>query len=328
MSRSRFHVCRDAVGDLFDVVSYGRRGPTAARTFTPEQLAQLSRTVNGTPEVMVKVSGGARDAAGVVAHVSYIGRKGDLEVESDGGEKLAGKGAAKTLLEDWDLDLYTHRIGRKLTDAEKRCTPKLAHNLVLSMPRATDGQKVLAAARAFARDEFALKHRYAMVLHTDTPHPHVHLVVKAESEEGPRLYIRKATLRRWREEFARHLRDQGIAANATPRAVRGYSRNRMPNGLYRVRQREASSRTPRHRRTTAEDKRDGKTRVDDGRPLSNEGRQQVISDWKRSLGVLVAQRQIELALQVARFVRALPPAKAEKEVTIEQPKHEPLDRSR
>src|SRR5258705_5286635 len=161
MSRSRSYARRGAVADLFDVVSYGRRGPAAARSFTPEQLAQLTRTVNGTPEVMVKVSGGARDAAGVVAHVSYIGRKGNLEVENDDGGKLAGKDAPKTLLEDWDLDLYTHRIGRKLTDAKKRHTPKLMHHVVLSMPRATDGQKVLAAARAFAREEFALRHRYA-----------------------------------------------------------------------------------------------------------------------------------------------------------------------
>ena len=36
------------------------------------------------------------------------------------------------------------------------------------------------------------KHRYAMVLHTDEPHPHVHMVVKAVSEEGVRLNIQKA----------------------------------------------------------------------------------------------------------------------------------------
>jgi hypothetical protein len=50
------------------------------------------------------------------------------------------------------------------------------------MPPGTSPQKVLAAVRKLAVNEFALQHRYALVLHTDEAHPHVHLVVKAESE--------------------------------------------------------------------------------------------------------------------------------------------------
>jgi len=45
---------------------------------------------------------------------------------------------------------------------------------------------VLTASRAFAREQIAVKHRYAMILHTAQPHPHVHLVVKAMSEQGDR----------------------------------------------------------------------------------------------------------------------------------------------
>lgn len=36
----------------------------------------------------------------------------------------------------------------------------------------------------------------AMALHTDEFHPHVHAVLQAVSEQGERLYIRKATLAR------------------------------------------------------------------------------------------------------------------------------------
>ena len=73
------------------------------------------------------------------------------------------------------------------------------------MPSPTPPEKVLAAARRFAREKFGDQHRYAMVLHTDQRHPHVHMVVKAESEEGPRLHIDKAMLRVWREDFARSI---------------------------------------------------------------------------------------------------------------------------
>ena len=93
--------------------------------------------------------------------------------------------------------------------------------MIFSMPPGTPPQKVLSAVRTLAREEFALKHRYAMVLHTDEPHPHVHVVVKALGEDGRRLNIRKETLRNWRREFARHLREEGVAANATDRASQG-----------------------------------------------------------------------------------------------------------
>src|SRR5579859_1941952 len=89
--------------------------------------------------------------------------------------------------------------------------PKLVHNLIFSMPKGTPADKLEAAVWAFALDRFALRHRYTMALHTHQGNPHVHLVVKAVSEQGARLNIRKATLREWRKQFATHLRERGIA---------------------------------------------------------------------------------------------------------------------
>jgi len=47
------------------------------------------------------------------------------------------------------------------------------------MPAGTPPDKVLAAVKNLAREEFGLKHRYAMVLHTDEPHPTCTWFVKA-----------------------------------------------------------------------------------------------------------------------------------------------------
>jgi two-component sensor histidine kinase len=80
-----------------------------------------------------------------------------------------------------------------------------------------------------------------MALHTDEPHPHVPVIVKAISEQGERLNIRKATLREWREEFANHLRRVGVQANATSRLVRRETRPRKPDAIYRAARRGASS---------------------------------------------------------------------------------------
>src|SRR5437879_8525525 len=114
---------------------------------------------------------------------------------------------------------------------------------MFSMPAGTPPDKVLAAVKNLAREEFGLKHRYALVLHTDEPHPHVHMVVKAIGEQGVRLHIRKATLREWRREFARHLRELGVAANATERAVRGNAHAPKVDGIYRAEQRGECRRT-------------------------------------------------------------------------------------
>src|ERR1700733_8316853 len=89
----------------FDFVSYGFRGATRPARFTPEQIAQIARTVGRAPEVMVKVSGGGNSPGAVAAHFDYIDRHGELEIETDDGERLQGKNVAAKLVEDWDLDL-------------------------------------------------------------------------------------------------------------------------------------------------------------------------------------------------------------------------------
>jgi hypothetical protein len=234
---------------FLDIASYGRGGPGRSFGFSRAQIEQIARTVGRTPEVVLKVLPKNSSSAGSIQkHIDYIGRRGDLELETDDGSGMQGKGVGKELLENWDLDLDTHRRESEFAKTRGRVAPKLVHKLMFSMPPGTSPKGVLAAVRNFAREEFGLKHRYVMVLHTDEPHPHVHLVVKAVSEQGVRLNIRKATLREWRREFARHLRDQGIAANATDRAVRGESRTHKTDGIYRASLRGEST----HMRARAE----------------------------------------------------------------------------
>jgi type IV secretory pathway VirD2 relaxase len=221
-------------GALLDISSFGRM---PHRTLTPGQRQEIALTVGRAPEVMIKVSGGARSLGGVQAHLAYIGREGELGVETDEGTRAAGGAFQKAIVFDWDLDLAAHRTQDTHSIRGRRRPSKLVHNIIFSMPPGTPADKLLKAVRRLAADQFALKHRCALTLHTNDAHPHVHLVVKAVSEQGERLNIRKATLRNWRQQFATHLRDQGIAANATERAIRGQSRTPKPDVIYRAMQR-------------------------------------------------------------------------------------------
>ena len=75
MPNRRIVDLRENQRPLLDVVSYGRRGP-GHRPISKAEVAHISRTVRRVPEVVVKVSGGARSLRGVAQHLDYIGREG------------------------------------------------------------------------------------------------------------------------------------------------------------------------------------------------------------------------------------------------------------
>jgi len=290
---------------LLNIASYARGGPRAADRLTPSQIEQIRLTVNRAPEAVVKVlPRSSSDLKAVGKHVDYIGRRGNLELEGDDGERLQGR-VAEALLEDWDLDVDDVRRQGSLAAASKRTPPKLVHKLMFSMPPGTPPQKVLSAVRNFAREEFYGNHRYAMVLHTDEPHPHVHLVLKAVSEQGVRLNIKKATLRHWRSRFASHLRGLGVAANATERAVRGESRSAKKDGIYRASLRGDSSFLRTRVGAVASDLANGRTRTEPGKQSVMETRTDVMHGWRSVAERLEKSGQPELASEVARFADSM-----------------------
>lgn len=299
---------------LLDIASYARRGPGRRDRLTPAEIAQISRTVRRVPEAVVKVlSRDSNKFASVANHLNYIGRRGELELETDDGDRIEGKDLGHQVMEDWDLDLDEHRRQLDLASAGGREPPKLVHKLMLSMPPGTSPQGVLTAARSFFREEFALKHRYAFVLHTDEAHPHVHAVVKAVSEQGIRLNIRKATLREWRSEFARHLREQGIEANATERAVRGERRVNKIDGIYRARCRGASTHIRARVERAAADLGNGNRQPDPGKSRLLRTRKEVERGWRALDEILNAEGQERLAADVRRFASKMPAPSTERE---------------
>jgi hypothetical protein len=314
-----------------DIVSYGRRGPNGMQHFGADQIAQIQRTVGRTPEVMVKVSGGGRDVGGVEAHLRYIGRHGKLPLETDEGLTQQGRGAAREIATDWQLDLCRSQYKPRPAEGQKDTRAKLVHNIVLSMPAGTPPEKVLAAARVFARENFALQYRYAMVLHTDQPHPHVHLVVKCEHEfePGKRLYIRKDTLRQWREQFAALMREQGVAANATPRQVRGQVRKPYKDAIHhRLRALRAVQQLATHEQggrrapktstfigaklsSLQQVLRSGQGVQDAGEKAMQITRQAVVANWRATADLLRRQGEADLATQVDRFTARMPPVQTD-----------------
>jgi hypothetical protein len=205
-----------------------------------QAIPRIVESRQHVPEVVIKViSQGSNSLAAVQAYLDDISKGKHRLLETEDGEPIKSRTATKRLIEDWDLDLEELAARQPYIAPMRRKPPKLVHKLVFSMPRGTPVEKLLMAVHHFAQEQFTFRHRYALALHTDKPHPYVHVVVKAVSEECVRLNIRKSTLRDWRQAFVRHLRAHAIPAKATRSTGRSRTRKIRPTGISRPLRRPA-----------------------------------------------------------------------------------------
>ena len=173
--------------------------------------SKISRILNRSPEVMVKVTGGCKGIDGakghLMAHLSYITRAGDrdLEFEDESGMVNQGVDALKKIRDSWLNDQGVRPI-----------TEKTRHtmNMVFSMPNGTPEDAVIDATRDTAQQLFAHNHEYIFVYHDDEDHPHVHLTLKRLGFNGKRIVTSDEDLQHYRETFAENLRAHGVDAEA------------------------------------------------------------------------------------------------------------------
>jgi type IV secretion system T-DNA border endonuclease VirD2 len=217
-----------------------------AQTISAADKARLARVVKGAPEVMVKVSKPAKndksgnpikvsrasEAVRASEHLAYISRNGKIEVENDRGETFSGRQQVGVIYREW---MEKHDEDRREGSATDRT--RITTSIVFSMPGTANAEAVKDAVRALAGQEFQGRHDYAMALHTDTHHPHVHLTLRTVGEDGQKLNLRKADLQRLRDTFAEKLRTRGIEAESTPRHARGVTRRGEMTPVYKIRQR-------------------------------------------------------------------------------------------
>ncbi len=176
------------------------------------KLSDMIHTAAGKQQAILKISSYGKGKSKVLAHLRYISRKGELELETNEGDKVKNLGEQRQLVEHWSLDFGTNKRSRDTL------------NLVLSTPPGTNRQKALEAAREFLTEEFGKDgHEYVFVRHDDTDHPHIHAVIKMVSLYGKKLNPRKAYLKEARERFAEKCRTHGIDVEASPRYERGLS---------------------------------------------------------------------------------------------------------
>jgi len=291
---------------------------------------QLRLTVRRAPEVVINVKGSRRsqdgDQAaieGVLRYMMYISRNGQFPTVDERGERSEGRDGVRDTHASWNLDMQRMR-------GTKNESLHPSFNIIFSMPAKTDPRKMLEAVQAVAQARFQ-GHQYLMALHThetdpakDAPeHPHVHLILRAEDEDGHRIHIRKTDLRAWREQFAAELRARGIEANATSRAERGRSRKAVASAEWHIQKRYQEARgrggspDPSKARAArfhaaAEELRQGRTEPKPWEVAMAARRRDVLRELKDNAARLRQEGDTELAEQVDRFARDMAPLDSER----------------
>jgi hypothetical protein len=175
----------------------------------------IEAVVYRVPQVMVKITGTSKGMKQLMGHLTYITKHGKLPLTDDQGEPHVGMTGVDELADDFRYG------GSLIPESGDR---REAYHISLGMPAGTDVNAMISAAEEFIANEFG-NHLYAWVVHEHQRNPHVHLVVRAEGRNFKRLPTRKPDLHRWREDFARALRNHGIEADATKRVARGVVRD-------------------------------------------------------------------------------------------------------
>lgn len=227
----------DSLLPLIDHPIVGRKGGTSrlAGMSRGQQEQHFWRMVNRTPEAVVRITGYGRGAQHALKHMYYVGEKKGregVELETERGEVVVGKEEIKSVWRSWrlpdDPPGQAEEAGKK-----KRGVPRETMNIVLSMPPGTDTEKMRRAVRAFAAETFP-HNQYVFGLHTDEDHPHFHLTVKMRGLHGKKINTRRGDTVKWRERFAEKLRAEGLAATATPQAVRGRVRKARRQTIWHI----------------------------------------------------------------------------------------------
>lgn len=279
----------------------------------------IKRVARKAPEVMVKISGAGKSKQQIKEHMDYISRNGTVELETEDGRVLEGKGLTRSLVDSWGDDDCQLGMGGQMPARRSQGYRREAFNIVLSMPPGTEREKVKDAARAFAEKTFS-GHRYVFAAHNDEAHPHVHLCVKAVDHDGIRLNPRKADLQRWREAFAHELRVRGVDAVATKRIVRGRTRRPDRQAIRHLERRTGTSRSKRGRVQAVIDESRRKDRKNHpGDVALKKGREEVVEQYKALAGYLKAgdSQDARLAGDVRKILANMEPPKSRHVIALE-----------
>lgn len=177
------------------------------------------------PQAVVKVISQARGFRALKL-MNYVARldkehtqEQGLPLEDENGLQYEGADSVKAIYEEWKKDF------ERATPGQKR-PPRHVTHMIFSgdcEQSPENARAVLAAVSELMQEQLgSAGFRYLLVLHQDTAHPHVHVLVNNYNRdpEKPKLRINPPELMAFRQQFAQKMRERGLEQEATRRVDR------------------------------------------------------------------------------------------------------------
>lgn len=277
------------------------------------------------PQAIVKITSHNSGRQNVLNRMNYISREGELPLETDDGLTLEGKEEIAAYMDGWAADF------------SKRKNSRDGVSIVLSVPPGTEQAPAIKSAREFLAEEFGENHNYVFVAHQDKEHFHIHAVVKMRGHNGKQLQTQKADLRRWRENFAKRARENGIHMDASPRYARGKGRKETKTVIHQIR---ARGETPRVDRLAAQEavkaaRGEAPARTEFDEKLAKTNARERVAFAQQAAEVVEAAKRLndpskqvqsmELAAEMARYADGMPVPKSRRAVMIDAIKPQGAD---
>ncbi len=171
--------------------------------------AQL-RVASQYKQAVIKITSYGRMTDKISAHLSYISRNHQLDLEDQNGSLIQTKIDSNILLEKWQSIYFDNRVNSRNTV-----------HITFSSPEGSNRNNFNQAIRECLQEEFGGRNDYLFVQHDDTDHPHAHAVIVMRSLHGKKLDPRKQYLHHLRDFFAKKCREHGIKVEASRRFERG-----------------------------------------------------------------------------------------------------------
>ncbi|HDX6240638.1 TPA: relaxase/mobilization nuclease domain-containing protein [Campylobacter fetus subsp. venerealis] len=167
-------------------------------------------------EVVVKITGSAKDFEGLKGHIKYISRNGDIELFSSDNEIFSGKDDLKNAVANFNSGDKIPTKNELFTNAKKPKRETL--NFVFSMKDhlQAPANKIQEAAVKVLKEKFSDNY-FLAAIHNDTDNPHCHICLKITDAHGKRINPKKSDLDELRKNFALELNRMNIDAIATIR---------------------------------------------------------------------------------------------------------------
>ena len=167
-------------------------------------------------EVVVKITGSAKDFEGLKGHIKYISRNGDIELFSSDNEIFSGKDNLKNAVANFNSGDKIPTKNELFTNAKKPKRETL--NFVFSMRDhlQAPANKIQEAAVKVLKEKFPDNY-FLAAIHNDTDNPHCHICLKITDAHGKRINPKKSDLDDIRKKFALELNQMNIDATATIR---------------------------------------------------------------------------------------------------------------